>query len=58
MQLIIRDLIYRSPLKENTGVNIQRSESSTTTVSLITLDILCKFYGTSLKEFFNTLDIE
>ena len=37
-------------------VNIQRSESSTTTVSLITLDILCKFYGTSLKEFFNELD--
>ena len=43
-------------VKENTGVNIQRSESSTTTVSLITLDILCKFYGTSLKEFFNELD--
>ena len=42
--------------KENTGVNIQRSESSTTTVSLITLDILCKFYGTSLKEFFNEFD--
>ena len=41
-------------VKENTGVNIQRSESSTTTVSLITLDILCKFYGTSLKEFFNS----
>lgn len=45
-------------VKENTGVNIQRSESSTTTVSLITLDILCKFYGTSLKKFFNELDIE
>ena len=43
-------------VKENTGVNIQRSESSTTTVSLITLDILCKFYGTSLKEFFNEFD--
>ena len=44
-------------VKENTGVNIQRSESSTTTSSaLITLDILCKFYGTSLKESFNELD--
>lgn len=33
-------------VKENTGVNIQRSESGSTTVSLITLNILCKFYGT------------
>ena len=43
-------------VKKNTGVNIQRSESSTTTVSLITLDILCKFYGITLKEFFNELN--
>nr|WP_195461257.1 helix-turn-helix transcriptional regulator [Alistipes sp. D31t1_170403_E11] len=45
-------------VKENTGVNLQRSESGKTTVSLITLDILCRFYGTTLKDFFAELDLK
>lgn len=45
-------------VKENTGVNLQRSESGKTTVSLITLDILCRFYGTTLGNFFSGLEIE
>ena len=45
-------------VKENTGVNLQRSESGKTTVSLITLDILCRFYGTTLKDVFAELDLK
>lgn len=45
-------------VKENTGVNLQRSESGKTTVSLVTLEILCRFYGTTLGEFFSALEAE
>lgn len=44
-------------VKENTGVNMQRCESGKTIVSLVTLDILCKFYGTTLKDFFADLEM-
>ena len=40
----------------DTDFNIGKIEVGKTNITISTLSRLCNYYGTSLKEFFNTLD--
>ena len=40
----------------DTDFNIGQIEVGKTNITISTLSRLCKYYGTSLKEFFNELD--
>ena len=40
----------------DTDFNIGKIEVGKTNITISTLSRLCKYYGTSLKEFFNELD--
>ena len=39
----------------DTGIHIARVETATYNISISTLDALCKYYGITLKEFFDYL---
>lgn len=40
---------------ENTGLNLSRIESGETNLSLVTLDVLCRFYQVELHELFTDI---
>lgn len=39
----------------DTGIHVARVETATNNISISTLDALCRYYGLTLKEFFNEL---
>lgn len=39
----------------DTGIHIARVETATYNITISTLDALCKYYGLTLKEFFDYL---
>ena len=43
-------------VQENTDLNLSRQESGKVNVSLVTLEILCTYYGLTLAEFFDSIE--
>lgn len=44
-------------VNENTGLNLPRIEAGTTTLSLVSLALLCEFYDISLHDFFDGIEV-
>ena len=42
---------------EDTGIHIGKIETAKYNITVSTLSRLCNYYGTTLKEFFDTLEL-
>ncbi len=54
-QLRVTRKLTQEQVFNDTGIHVARVETATYNITISTLDALCKYYGLTLKEFFNEL---
>jgi transcriptional regulator with XRE-family HTH domain len=54
-QIRVTKKLTQEQVFNDTGIHIARVETAKYNISISTLDALCKYYGVTLKEFFDYL---
>lgn len=51
-----KNFLSQEELYLDTNINVARIESEKTNISISTLEALCRYFGITLKEFFEGID--